>query len=149
MRAIGGYNKTPAVAALAGRHFELAQILCRKGSSVNILGHDGNSPLHSAVNHTDFELVQALVDCGADVNRRNEYGFILFLLSQIGEIGKTSLHLALILGRIDIARILVEHGASVKVKDESGKSPLDYALEEQRREIIKLYRAKREICCIM
>jgi ankyrin repeat protein len=176
VRAIGGYHFTPAVAALAGRHFELAQVLRRKGSSVNPRGAGGNFPLHSAVDYMDLETVQVLVDCGVDVNARNDDGrtplsyalwdaptrptnpgVVRCLLNHgadpnVRDIdGKTSLHLALESGRIEIARLLVEHGASVKVKDKEGRTALDSVSGEQRDEIRKLYSAKRERdkCCIM
>ena len=174
VRAIGGYYMTPAVAALAGRHFELARVLRCKGSSVNPRGEAGNLPLHSAVDYMDLEMVQVLVDCGADVNARNEDGstplgyalmetparppdpsVVRWLLNHGAdpnvrdEDGKTSLHLTLESGRIEMARLLVEHGASVKVKDRDGRTPLDYVSGEQRDGIIKLYRAKRDKCSIM
>ena len=167
VRAIGGYHMTPAVAALAGRHFELARVLCRKGSSVNPPGRLKNFPLHCAVYNMDLEMVQVLVDCGADVNARNHHG--LTPLSRVfwdlpaqpidpgivrwlldhgvdpdvrDSCGRTSLHLALgsrkLTGKIEIARLLVEHGASVTVKDSAwwGSTPLDYVSGEQRDELI-------------
>jgi ankyrin repeat protein len=48
-----------------------------------------------------------------------------------------------------MARLLVEYGARVEIKDGQGRTPLDYVSGEQRDEIIKLYRAKRENCYIM
>jgi len=48
VQAIGGHYMTPAVAALAGGHFELAQVLHRNGSSVDPRGRIAISPLHSA-----------------------------------------------------------------------------------------------------
>jgi hypothetical protein len=175
VQAIGGYNMTPAMAALAGRHFELAQVLRRKGSSVNPRNdYYGNSPLHSAIDYMDLEMVQALVDCGADVNARRKGGDTPLLFALWGsptrptnpgvvgwllnhgadpnvqdENGRTPLHLALACGLIEMAHLLVEHGASVTVKDRKGKTPLDYVSGVQRDEIIKLHRAKRENCCIM
>ena len=173
-RAIGGWHMTPAVAALAGRHFELAQVLLRNGSSVNPRGSKENSPLHSAVYYMEIEMVQVLVECGADVNAWNAHGLtplayalwyqrikttnlevVRWLIDHGADpnvrdnYGETSLHLALQFGMLEIARLLVEHGASVKVKNGSGKTPLDYVSGEQRDEIIKLHRAKRENCCMM
>jgi hypothetical protein len=49
VNAICGRFGTPAVAALAGRHFELAEVLHRNGSSVDPRDEDGDSPLHCAV----------------------------------------------------------------------------------------------------
>jgi ankyrin repeat protein len=40
--------------------------------------------------------------------------------------------------KIEIARVLIEHGANVEVKDDKGRTPLDFASEEQREEIMKL-----------
>ena len=173
VRAISGYHMTPAVAALAGRHFELVQVLHRNGSSVNLPGHHRNLPLHCAVDYMDLEMIKVLVNYGAGVNVRNERGstplgyalwqprqpanpeIVRWLLNHNADPnvrdtrGKTSLHLALEYGMIEIARLLVEHGASVKVKDRWGRTPLDYVSGEQRDELIKLYHAKRENCCIM
>ena len=73
--AIGGWYMTPAVAALAGRHFQLAQVLHRAGSPVDLRGRFGNSPLHSAAYCGDIEMVQVLLDYGVDVNTRNDDGF--------------------------------------------------------------------------
>ena len=175
VRAISGYLMTPAVAALAGRHFEVAQVLHRRGSSMNPQGSLGKFPLHCAVDFMDLEMIQVLVDHGAGVNVRNKRGstplgyalrnhrsrrpanpgVVRWLLNHGAdpnvrdEDGETSLHKALESGMIEIARILVEHGASVKVEDRWGWTPLDYASGEERDELIKLHYAKRENCYIM
>jgi hypothetical protein len=70
--AIGGYYRTPFVAALAGRHFQLAQVLHRAGSSVDPRGANMISPLHSAAYFGNAEMVQVLLDYGIDVNVRDE-----------------------------------------------------------------------------
>ena len=68
-----------------------------------------------------------LLDHGADPNVRTPlYGHA------------TPLHHASQSGRIDIARLLLEHGASVEVKDEDGRTPLDVASGEQGDEMNKL-----------
>ena len=177
VQAIGGWYMTPAVAALAGRHFELAQILCREGSSVNLRSVKKNFPLHSAIVRIGLSMaVPVIVDCGVDLRPRNLWGttplgyalmetparprpsdpeVVRWLLKHGAdpnvrdENGEPLLHLALAFGRTEMACLLIEHGASVKVKDRWGRTPLDYVTGEQRDELIKLYRAKRENCCIM
>jgi Ankyrin repeats (3 copies) len=72
VNAIGGYYMTPAVAALAGRHFQLALALHHSGSSLEPRGDIGWSPLHSAVSRGDLEMVQVLLDYGVDVNALTE-----------------------------------------------------------------------------
>jgi ankyrin repeat protein len=101
VNAIGGYYMTPAVAALAGRHFELAQALHRSGSSVDPPGHLLKSPLHSAAYYEDLEMVQVLLDYGVDVNSQN-------LMDQ------TPLEFALLRHANDrVFRLLHDHGADL------------------------------------
>ena len=70
-KAIGGYYQTAAVAALTGRHFELARLLHRNGSSADPPGVGEQSPLYSAARGGDLEMVRALVlEFKADVNFR-------------------------------------------------------------------------------
>jgi ankyrin repeat protein len=71
VNAIAGHYRTPAVAALAGRHFELAQVLHRDKSSLEPRGCCQITPLHSAAYHGDLEMVQVLLECGVDVNSKN------------------------------------------------------------------------------
>jgi hypothetical protein len=166
VNAIGGFYMTPAVAALAGRHFQLAQVVHRNGSSVDPRGHQRRTPLQSAVYYEDFEMVQALLDYGVDVNTQDNNGYsplsyasnfawqggfndprVVRLLLDHGAnpnvVGPgysalTPLHQAVQYGRVEIVRLLVEHGASVEAKNVEGRTPLDFAAKEQRDEIIKL-----------
>ena len=158
VNSLGGYYRTPAVAALAGRHFQLAQVLYRNGSSVDLRGSSGWSPLESAANSGDLEILQLLLDCGVDVNALSGIGTTplhpaawgndpratRLLLDRGADPnlrsrgGPTPLHLASRYGKIEIARLLVAHGASVEAEDNQGKTPLDFASGEQRDEMRKL-----------
>ena len=162
VNTISGRFGTPAVAALAGRHFELAEVLHRNGSSVDPLDEDGESPLYLAVYVENLEMVQVLLDYGVDVNFRSKHGetalafatsgifndhrVVRLLLdhgadsnAQAQRFGRrTPLHRASEYGRIEIARLLLERGASPEVRDEEGKTPLDIASEQRRDEMIKL-----------
>jgi hypothetical protein len=160
VNAIGGYYLTPAVAALAGRHFQLAQVLHRNGSSVEPRGDYGNTPLHGAAFHQDLEMVRILLEYGVDGDAQNNHcstplnfasrGFhddprVARLLIERGAdpnirgwSGFTPLHFASEVGNTEIARVLIEHGANVEVKDDEGRTPLDIASAEQHEEIIKL-----------
>jgi hypothetical protein len=164
VNAIGGWYMTPAVAALTGRHFQLAQVLHRNGSSVEPRGNIERSPLHSAACEADLEMVQVLLGYGVDVNAPSYLGYtplidyatsgrfddprVTRLLLDHGadpnirtEHNISPLHGASLKGWIATARLLLEHGASVEVQDWWGKTPLDAASEgigENRDEMIKL-----------
>jgi len=159
--AFGGYYFTPAVAALAGRHIQLAKLLHRNGSSVEPQGDLESTPLHSAAYYGDLEMVQVLLDCRADVDcldifgstplynasrygLRNDASVARLLIERgadpntCGMDGYTPLHCAFQGGKVEIARLLIEHGASLEVKNDRGKTPLDVASEEQDGEMMKL-----------
>ena len=169
INATGGYYRTPAVAALAGRHFDLAQVLHRNGSSVDPQGRNGVSTLHSATRYCDLEMVQVLLDYGVDVNAKNDWGNtplnyalkyghkivdpnVVRLLLDHGadpnlqaNDGLTPLYRASRHGKVEIVRLLVERGASIEAQDSKGRTSLDVASGEHRDEIIKLlleHRAK-------
>ena len=159
---IGGKFMTPAVAALAGKHFQVAQVLHRNGSSVDPGDEFQTTPLHYAAHNEDLENVQALLDCGADVNPLDDFGCtpldfastggfnnprVVRLLLDHGAIpnvrarlsdGLTTLHRASQTGRAEMVRLLIEHGADVEMKDAIGRTPLEVASGEQRDEIIRL-----------
>ncbi|KAH9988638.1 ankyrin repeat-containing domain protein [Russula vinacea] len=143
VNAIGGYYKTPAV-------------LHRNGSSVDIRGQVGKSPLHAATHFGDLEMVQVLLDYGilgsTPLNFALQYrsknidpGVVRLLLDHGADpnvlaeyqSGNTPLHRASRSGRIEIARLLIEHGANVEVQDDLGRTPLDVATFELH-EIVKL-----------
>src|ERR1019366_9574992 len=116
--------------------------LHRNGSSVDPRGRDGFSPLNAAAWYGDLEMLQVLLDYGVDVNSWNDFratplhfatgtpdGFsnarVIGLLLDRGADpnvrlweGTTPLHNASVRGRIEMVRLLVEHGASVEVQDD-------------------------------
>ena len=68
----GGCYLTPLVAALAGKHFRTAELLRHSGADPNIQYWNRNTPLHSAACYGDVEMVQVLLNLGADVNIPND-----------------------------------------------------------------------------
>ena len=162
MNAICGYYMTPAVAALAGRHFQLAKVLHRNGSSVAPRGYFDNTPLHAAAHNGDLEMVRVLLDYGVDIDaqndghctpldfasrngHRNDSRVVQFLIEHGADInarasrsGFAPLHRASKNGRIEVVSLLIEHGANVEVQDKYGRTPLDVASGDQREEIMEL-----------
>ena len=94
------------------------------------LGFNG-TPLHYAISEDKKDIVQLLLDNGANVN------------SQIGPDGKgdTPLHYALKNNNIPIMEILLENGADVNVNSNltNHKTPLQYAVSIGEKDIVELF----------
>jgi hypothetical protein len=101
VNAIGGRYSTPAVAALAGRHFQVAHVLHFNGSSVEPRDQYHNTPLHFAAYLGDLEMVQVLLEFGVDVNPKNTYGWTPLVYALDGDHHNDA----------RVARLLIEHGA--------------------------------------
>jgi len=158
----GGYYQTPALAALAGRHFKLARLLHRNGSSVDLPDAWGRTPLYSAANRGDLEMVQVLLGYKVDVNSRNEFSLPPLLITAAYEAhpqtlhvvrlllenganpniraddGTTPLHAASYCGNLDVVRLLLKSGADVEPDDVKGRTPLQTASEGGHHEVAKL-----------
>lgn len=74
------------------------------------------TPLYYAASYGLSELVNALIDAGADINAPGGWN------------GGTPLHAAVFRGRVSCARILLERGADAEIKDRIDTSPVELAM---------------------
>ncbi|KAI0255528.1 hypothetical protein BJV78DRAFT_681434 [Lactifluus subvellereus] len=124
--ARGGHYVTPLVGALAGNHFQIAQLLHQRGADVDVRGDGDVTPLISASTRGHPEFVQWLLSHGADVNSQDEDG-------------DTSLRCASTnLEHPDVARILVEHNADPNAPNRRGYTPLHYASANGHLDMVRL-----------
>ncbi|KAI0287825.1 hypothetical protein BC826DRAFT_736996 [Russula brevipes] len=170
VNATGGYFMTPIVAALEGRHFQVAQLLHRNGSSVDPRGDTQWSPLISAAYFADLEMVEVLLNYGADIEAQSASGrtalhwvvvsprssapeVVRLLLKRGADInvrntgGETPLHSAASrYGRvnIDIVRVLLEHGASVDGKDKNGRTVFQVARTDEMEKLLSEHHSAKD-----
>ena len=121
-------------------------------------------PLFAAVMKGNPELIQILVENGADPNStacsaapKRSCLSALDLAAIVGDparissllqfganpnntdtSGMTALHWAAYAGASESAQLLLAHGANPKLKDKEGKTPLDYARESGNSELVTL-----------
>ncbi|KAK8852826.1 hypothetical protein M9Y10_017818 [Tritrichomonas musculus] len=81
------------------------------------------TPLHEAAERGSCEIVEALIDAGADVSKQNWAKL-------------TPLHLAAKYGRIGAVQTLVEHNAPLDIQDSKGNTPLHCASQNNQSEIV-------------
>ena len=164
VNADGGYYIRPLVAALAGEHFQTADLLRHYGADLDVRGHSWTNPLHAAAFSGNLEVIRILIEYDpADINARSLSGStplhwasgshylkdssVLQLLLEHGtdinaqtHAGRTPLHLASFNGALEVVRLLLEHGADVEVKNESGMTALQEAADRGRDEVVELLR---------
>jgi ankyrin repeat protein len=143
-------------AAATGQTERLRELIAADPSLVNTHSVDGFTPLGFAVFFGRPETVDALLEAGADVNLASRESMKVAPLSSASAAGQyeiakkliahgassdfTPLHESAASGRLEFATLLLEHGADVNAKTAEGKTPLDYAREHDRTEMVELLR---------
>lgn len=99
----------------------IAAILKQRPDVRNEIGPEHYAAFYRAAERNDIAALEAMLACGFDPNRGDE------------SIGKTALHVAAMEGWPEAARLLLDHGASVAVRDrEFNAPPLFWAAEGSR-----------------
>jgi hypothetical protein len=164
VNANGGYYMRPLVAALAGEHFQTADLLRHNGADSDVRGQSGRNPLHAAAFSGNFEVVRILIECDpTDISAGNRLGstplhwasgglhfkagsVVRLLLEYGADInvqdidGWTPLHCASFIGLPEVVRLLLEQGADVEVKGNDGKTALQVAADRGHNEVVELFR---------
>jgi hypothetical protein len=164
VNADGGWYVRPLVAALAGEHFQTADLLRHNGADLDVRGQNGRNTLHAAAYSGNLEMVRILIEYNpADINARDEDGSTPLSLASASDNHKdgsvhqlllehgadintqdqdgwTPLHDASYFGALEVVRVLLEHGADVEVKYNDGETALQIAAERGHDEVVELLR---------
>ena len=108
-------GSTALMWAAVGGHPEIIKLLLDSGAQVNKKTVEGFTALHTAISSDRKEAVKLLLEKGADPN------------SVAGKDQKTPLIFGVEKGSDDIVGLLISGGANADLKDNYGKSALDYA----------------------
>jgi len=122
-------------AASEGR-VETIKSLIAQGGDINVKNAHGQSPLHLAVKQGNSDVVQVLLENGAEVDAIET------------DSGCTSLHYAASLGHADLCESLVRYGANPDAQTARLETPLHLAVSRGHPEVVALllkYHAKLDI----
>ncbi len=149
-------------AARKGDANKIKALLQQDSKLVNEKDAKGDTPLHVAALHGQVAAVQALLDAGADVNAKNNYGPYtpgdldkvlassnhqdpVGVLTVHGDDtrymqnGYTPLHLAVFsIKHKQIVEMLVNKGADVNAQPASGATPLFFAVVRDQKDDVQL-----------
>lgn len=120
----------------AKRQVRMIELLLEAGADIHTQDKNGATPLHRAVRTRCAAAVKALLAAGADATLKNKPGSTPFhLAAQNTGRGGSGAEKAKAAQR-EIIHAFLEHGASPKLKDASGKSVLDWAQGDWIREML-------------
>jgi uncharacterized protein len=114
-------------ACMAGAQDRVVDLIAGQPELIASYSHDGWTPLHLACFFGQPELVQTLIERGADVNVRSKNGA-----------KNTPLHAAAAGRNLDAVRLLLEHGAGVNASQEGGWTALHAAAQNGDVEMARL-----------
>ena len=105
----------------------VAKLLLDKGADVNARATWDGTPLTDAADSNNLPLAELLVDRGANVNATCPFGC-------------TCLHHAV--SSKNVAEFLITKGADVNIKDNNGRTPLNWAVRRRHKDVVELLIAK-------
>ncbi|XP_051168998.1 ankyrin-3-like [Leptopilina boulardi] len=151
-------GNSPLHLAIKGNHTDLIHLFVKE-STVNLTNSIKEAPLHIATANNQIQIVQLLLDNGANSNEQDANGStplhiavkmkrpnlkIITLLVEHEANGNllsdelfTPLYHAVSSGNIEIVQILVKYGAHIDKINKDNKTPLILAVEKNNAEMIR------------
>ncbi|KAJ3098828.1 hypothetical protein HDU96_010931, partial [Phlyctochytrium bullatum] len=106
---------TPLHHAARHGHASIVKVLLNHGAKVMAVDSDGWTPLHHAAHEGHAEVCKAILEKDAAcINVQDEEG-------------NAALHLAIAARRLDVVRVLLQHGVNAQLKNANDEAPEDLA----------------------
>lgn len=115
-------GRTALMYASKAGHWEVIEILVKRGADIEKTNYRGATALHIAAQFGHIQPVKVLLDAGAEVDAVNR-------------LGTTALMLSTIEGHGELVKQIVKYGADIYRKNLDGKTAWMYAYEYQRENI--------------
>ena len=100
------------------------------GMPVDSFDGIGLTALQYAAMFNQTDVIYELLQRGADVNKRDR------------DFGLTALHFSAMFDNADAIRLLLENGASTTIKDNQGRTPIDFARTVSSEAVLLLQHIK-------
>ena len=122
-----GGESVLACAIIARCDMDLIMLLIDSGADAFDFDDEGVSIFDIAITYNYIELVEYILDKGMDVNNTQRRS------------GFTSLMAAACYGRVEIAQMLLEHGANQQKRDAKGFTAIDFARKMNKTSVLALF----------
>merc|ERR1712098_502304 len=103
-------------------HFETEKIFAENVTKKKDFGW---TALHWAVRSKEFEIAEALIEAGVDLDAKDQFGL-------------TALHLSVIYTDLKFGKLLIEAGARLNIKSRSNETALDFAVRGNHHEFAEM-----------
>lgn len=135
--------------AVAENNFDKVKTLIKNGHNVDEMNEQGYTPLILAIKRGYLNIVELLIEKGANPNLFSERD-ILVMGSQgelmiMDTINLSPLMVAVIAGNSKIVEVLLNNKSKVEVVTEDEKNVFDYALEAGNKEIVRYILERTEV----
>ena len=129
-------NITPLDRAIRCGHVDCSKLLLELGASPLTRRSTGDTALHAAAEMGRFECAVALLDAGAEIDAVNEDGSSALHLSATSFTLFGSQE-----GKVRVAALLLERGASTQLRDARGKTASEVATNEGAAGMVAVFEA--------
>ncbi len=157
VNAMNKSGEAPLHRAAYGMHKKSVEALIVARADVNSRVGRGRTPIQCAGLYGAFDIVELLANNGADINIRNDEtplgraiergnkGMVVFLIQKGADVNaehlyQTPLLIAAKKGDAEIVRNLIVKGAHVNVKHHLDGTPLNLALRNGHKDVVKILR---------
>lgn len=131
------FDVTPLLTAIWHHKFKAARLLIDKGCRVNDLSTAGESPLMAAAEKGNLELIQLLLEKGADLNH-NDYMGQTALHYAVKHDPATTSYINYLKDKSHAVQKLIDLGMDVNAVDFNGNTPLHAAIKQGTLEEVKV-----------
>ena len=136
----GFAGKTALYWAVERGYNDVVNQLLEHGASPNVANTAGQTPLMEASKNGNADVVRALVSHNADLNAREGDEGLPGTLDVSAGTGMTPLMLAVVGNQFSVAKILLQAGADISLRNRGGNDALDLAEKGGNSDMISLLR---------
>jgi len=104
----------------------VVELLIKEGADLNMLS-DNKTPLMHAIQSNNPQIVDTLIAAGADLNALNKQK-------------KNCLFYCAKHSTVAMAKVLVDNGAKLNIKDRKGQTPVQYALKYDNDKVAMFFK---------
>ncbi|KAI0376539.1 hypothetical protein F5Y04DRAFT_209589 [Hypomontagnella monticulosa] len=138
IEAKGKYGETPLFKAVIKGRDSTVRLLLERGACIEARNESQETPLFGAVSEAYDSIIQLLLDMGADIEARNQFGrtplfSAVVMMYDSGKIERGAwdfevVRRAVYSRGVTIVQVLLDKGADIEARDQSGRTPLFYSI---------------------